>query len=232
MEELINTEDPFINTLNEWISEASNQVTVLSPSENNAEILVSAQVSTYSILGCLIYHTGGILIDHGWLRILGSGNKSFLRDVYSWNKDSSTRGLYLIADDAAGGFYAINGGAFPDEINTIYYWAPDSIEWEPLGATFSEFFGWLLSGNLEDFYSGIRWEGWNNDIAKISTNQCVSFYPFLWSEQGDCKISSRRVVPIDEALLLKFDLLSQFQESRHGVKSCLLLKRTKQDPAQ
>ena len=213
LEELIDNEDPFFNIMNEWISESKNQVTVLPPADNCAQILLESQVSTHSILGSLIYHTGGVLIDHGWLRMLGSGNKSLLRDVCSWNKDSNASGLYLIADDAVGGFYAINGGAFADEINSIYYWAPDSIEWEPLGATFSEFFGWLLSGDLDEFYTALRWRDWINDVAKISTNQCFSFYPFLWSEQGDCNISSRKVVPIDEALILKYDLLSQLQES-------------------
>lgn len=213
LEELINKEDPFFNLMKEWVLESKNQVTVLPPSDNCAQILLDVQVTTHSILGSLIYHTGGILIDHGWIRILGSGNEAFVRDVHSWNKESNGSGIYLIADDAAGGFYAINGGAFSGEVNTIYYWAPDSMEWESLDLKYSDFFGWLLSGNLDEFYEGLRWDNWKNDIKKISTDQCVSFYPFLWTKQGGCNTSHRGVVPVDEALTLKYDLLSQMQQN-------------------
>lgn len=211
IEELIDQENSFFDVMKEWISESENQVTLLSPSVDCAQVLMDVQVTTRSILGTLIYHTGGVLIDYGWVRVLGSGNEVFPRNVVSWNKNSNANGLYLIADDVAGGFYAINGGAFPGEVNTIYYWPPDSMEWESLDLKFSDFFGWLLSGDLDTFYEGLRWEGWKKDLENISTDQCVSFYPFLWTDQGGCNTSRRGVVPISEALSLKYDLLSKIQ---------------------
>ncbi|WP_029653181.1 DUF2625 family protein [Marinobacter daepoensis] len=211
IEELIDQENSFFDVMKEWISESKNQVTLLSPSVDCAQVLMDVQVTTRSILGTLIYHTGGVLIDYGWVRVLGSGNEVFPRNVVSWNKNSNVNGLYLIADDVAGGFYAINGGAFPGEVNTIYYWPPDSMEWESLDLKFSDFFGWLLSGDLDTFYEGLRWEGWKKDLENISTDQCVSFYPFLWTDQGGCNTSRRGVVPISEALSLKYDLLSKIQ---------------------
>ena len=213
LEELLNKDDPFFNVMKEWVSESKNHAEILPPSDDRAHILLNVQVTTHSILGSLIYHTGGVLIDHGWIRILGSGNTAFPRDVYSWNHNNDGAGLYLIADDAAGGFYAINGGAFSGEMNVIYYWAPDSMEWENLELKFSDFFGWLLSGDLDGFYEGIRWESWKEDINNISTDQCISFYPFLWTKQGGCNTSHRGIVPIDEALALKNDLLSQLQQN-------------------
>jgi len=59
LEELINKEDPFIKVMDKWVSEAKNKVTVLPPSNNSDQILLDVQVSTRSILGTLIYHTGG-----------------------------------------------------------------------------------------------------------------------------------------------------------------------------
>lgn len=211
LEELINKEEPFIDLINDWVSKAKKPVLVLPPSDDCAEVLTNLKVTTRSILGSLAYHTGGVLIDHGWIRVLGSGNKDFPRDVFSWNNDSNKSGLYLVADDAAGGFYAINGGAFPGQTNFIYYWAPDSMEWENLELKFSDFFSWLLSADLNSFYEGIRWEGWQEDMNIISTDQCGTFYPFLWTEQGNCNTSSRGVIPISEALTLKYDFLSQMQ---------------------
>ncbi len=214
LEELVDKEDPFINLMNSWVAASKNHVEVLPPSDNCAQLLLDVQVTTHSILGSLIYHTGGVLIDHGWIRVLGSGNMRFPRDVSSWNSDSNGNGLYLVADDAAGGFYAINGGAFPGEMNSIYYWAPDSMEWEDLELKFSDFFGWLLTGDLDSFYEGIRWESWKEDISKISSGQYITFYPFLWTEQGGCNTSTRGAVPILEALSLKYDFLSQMQKNQ------------------
>ncbi|WP_444958089.1 DUF2625 family protein [Microbulbifer sp. ZKSA002] len=210
LEELIDREEPFINIMNEWISKAKNHVEMLPPSGNRDQILLDVQVTTHSILGSLIYHTGGVLIDHGWIRILGSGSKHFTRDVHNWNQPIR-QGIYLVADDAAGGFYAINGGAFSGKMNSVHYWAPDSMEWEPLDLLFSDFLGWLLSGDLSSFYEGLRWDGWQSDMQNITTNQCISFYPPLWSKQGNCNSSHRGFVPIKEALELKYDLLSQMQ---------------------
>jgi len=40
---------------------------------NRKSALVAVQVTTRSPMGAIIYETGGILVDHGWIRILGSG---------------------------------------------------------------------------------------------------------------------------------------------------------------
>ena len=94
-------------------------------------VLLEVQVTTHSTMGTVAYETGGILIDFGWLRFLGSGHPRLTRTLSSWNRDRSN-GFYLIADDAAGGFFAVNGGAFGDDRGNVYYWSPDSLEWEGL----------------------------------------------------------------------------------------------------
>jgi len=91
-------------------------------------------------------------------------------------------GAYFIADDLAGGFFAINGGAFPREHNIVHYWAPDSLEWESLEVSYASFFNWLMSTNLNEFYEGLRWSNWGKDVMEYTTNQCVTFYPPLWTE--------------------------------------------------
>ena len=37
-------------------------------------------------MGAVIFETGGILIDEGWLRILGSGHPRLPRSLPDWNK--------------------------------------------------------------------------------------------------------------------------------------------------
>ena len=84
-------------------------------------------------------NTPGILIDHGWLRVLGAGgHPRFGRSLPDWNEGRSD-GFYLIADDAVGGFFALNGSALGEDFNQVYYFAPDSLRWEACKLGYSDF---------------------------------------------------------------------------------------------
>src|SRR5579864_8923428 len=87
LQELINTADPAWPLVQQWIAEAKNPVEVLPPiSDAKREAsLLATQVTTRSPMGAVIYETGGILVDGGWLRILGSGNARLPRSVADWN---------------------------------------------------------------------------------------------------------------------------------------------------
>ena len=190
LSELLNTEDPGINLIREWMRGAVNQCEVLPPSPQRDQVLLQTQVTTRSPMGAIAYETGGILVDGGWLRFLGSGNPRLSRTLPTWNEGRS-KGFYLVADDAAGGFFAINGGAFGTDIKNMYYWAPDSLDWEPLNIGFSDFFVWSLSERLAQFYETLRWPTWRADMAQLSGDRCFSFWPPLWTKEGSI-ISSHR----------------------------------------
>jgi hypothetical protein len=90
-------------------------------------------------MGAIIYETGGILVDDGWVRILGSGSAALNRDLMTWNKDKQNNFL-LVADDVLGGFFAINAGAFgPESIGKIFYFSPDNLQWEATNKSYSDF---------------------------------------------------------------------------------------------
>lgn len=170
--------------------------------ENAERVLVDLQVTTKSILGAIAYHTGGIFIQHGWLRILGSGTQYFNRDISMWNKleDDSQRldGALLVADDVLGGFFAINGGAFQGQSGNVFYLAPDTLEWEDLEIKFHDFIHWVFTGNINKFYETFRWGGWQAEVSKIAGDMGISVYPFLWAEGAEIENRSRKVVPIEE----------------------------------
>lgn len=97
-------------------------------------------------MGALVYGCGGIVIDGGWLRVLGSGCERMKRGIYSFNlgKSVSEAGqmpsYLLVADDILGGFFAINGGAFRGKAGNVFYCAPDSSKLEDTQLSYSRFF--------------------------------------------------------------------------------------------
>ncbi|WP_218779891.1 DUF2625 family protein, partial [Hymenobacter crusticola] len=123
--DLINAQEPGWDLVSDWLRAAKNQVQVLPKTPARADsTLLAAQVTTRSPMGAIIYETGGLLVDGGWLRILGSGSPALNRTLMGWNQGKPA-GLLLVADDVLGGFYALNGGAFGSEsLGKIFYFAP------------------------------------------------------------------------------------------------------------
>ena len=119
--------------MKQWLLEASNSYEVLPCNLAQARAdLHQLQITTFSPLGAISYETGGILIDNGWLRILGSGHTRLSRSLASWTQlvtAGQTFQALLIADDASGGFFALNGGELGKDLGGIYYFAPDTLEW-------------------------------------------------------------------------------------------------------
>ncbi|MFO0975448.1 MAG: DUF2625 domain-containing protein [Planctomycetaceae bacterium] len=208
LEQLINHDEPGILLVRQWAESASNALEFLPPSAEAADVLLRVQVTTRSPMGAVAYETGGILVDHGWLRFLGSGHTKLTRTLSDWNENRAN-GFYLVADDMAGGFFAIDGGAFSDGTGEVYYLAPDNLEWEGLEIGYSELLRWAFAGDLEGFYQDLRWSTWRHDTASLSGDQCFSFYPFLWTKQGSTENSHRGIVPVASEFQLRLDIISQ-----------------------
>jgi hypothetical protein len=208
LEELIDRDDPALPVIEACAAKAAHRVEILPPSGDSANLLSWLQVSTRSHLGSVAYATGGILIDDGWLRIIGSGHDRFKRDLRQWN-DGRSGGFVLVADDVVGGFFALNSGALGQHIGGIYYWAPDTLAWESLGVGYGDFLEWTFSKGLAQFYEGLRWQGWQGDIAHINADQCLSFYPFLWTSEGSVQDSTRGMLSMAERYLFNIGLAEQ-----------------------
>ena len=178
------------------------------------ETLFQTQVTTHSTMGAIIYFSGGILIDDGWIRILGSGNEKLDRTLSQWNKGKTFNEFgekpqfLLVADDVIGGFFAINGGALGPELGKVYYLAPDDLKWESLHIGYTEFIDFCLVGNMNQFYDKLRWKNWRTDMSGITGVKGFSIYPFTWTVEGkDIEKDSRKVVPIEEIYQLETDAL-------------------------
>jgi len=221
LEDLVNLKDPGWPFVQQMIDSATNQLEILPADSSKAnDALLKTQVTTRSPMGAIIYQTGGILVDHGWIRILGSGSKAINRSIPDWNKGKSiqefgqTPAYLLIADDAVGGFFAINGGAFGKDMGKTYYLSPDRLIWEPLDLTYTDFLYFCFNNDLNEFYQNLRWTNWKKDVSKLEGNKVFNFYPMLWSKEGkDINKNSRAKIPVEEQF--QFNMESR---KRLGIK--------------
>lgn len=213
LEQLINTEEPGWDLVMEWKAKATNKIEILPRDSLRADSALHAlQVTTRSPMGAITYETGGIMIDDGWIRILGSGSERLSRSIMSWNKGKSFEkqgeqpSFVLIADDAVGGFFAINGGGISkDDMGSVFYFAAESMEWQSLELGYSDFVNFCFSGKLNMFYEGLRWKKWRKDVKELHGDQAFTFYPYLSTVEGrNINKVSRDAVPIEELWIFNF----------------------------
>ena len=190
LDELIDTNEPGWALIKEWLKEAKNGYEILPRDESRAQSeLLGLQVTTRSPMGALVYGCGGIVIDGGWLRLLGSGCEQMKRGIYSFNfgKSFSEAGqmpsYLLVADDVLGGFFAVNGGAFGGKAGNVFYYAPDSGKWEDTQLGYSQFLYWAFCGDIFKFYELYRWDGWREDVRGFSLDKVMfALPPLLWQD--------------------------------------------------
>ena len=220
LSELTKTDNPAWVIVQDWIKHADVKVEILPKNQKNAETeLLMAQVTTHSPMGAIIYETGGISIENGLIRILGSGNEKLNRGLMTWNKNKSY--LYdeqskflLIADDVFGGFFAINGGAISlESLGKIFYFAPDTLKWENLDLSYTDFLNFCFSKKINDFYAAFKWKNFENDFKNFDNDKGFSFHPYLFTEEGkNIDKVDKRLVPINELWSLYVDLQKQLSK--------------------
>jgi len=216
LKDLIDTKDPGWAVVQEILASATNKYEILPRDTAKAnEALFQMQFSTQTTMASVVYMTGGILIDSGWIRILGSGNPRLPRSLPEWNKGKSIKeygdraGFCLVADDVLGGFFALNWGALGKDLGKVYYLAPD-LKWESTGGNYAEFLEFCFSGDLEKFYEGHRWKGWQSQVDTLGGDRGFHFMPPLWSQEGqDINKDFRSAVPVEE--LYNYSLSAQKQ---------------------
>ena len=216
LEELVCIDEPAMPLVREWVAAASNPVELLPCEGAQGErTLLALQVTTHSPMGAIAHGAGGLLVDGGWLRILGAGCPRLPRGLADWNglaEGATPRlaGALLIGDDAVGGFFALNGGGLEGPVGQVCYLAPDTLRWERLDFGCSEWLDWACTGDLDRFYERLRWPGWRGEVAALDGARALSVYPFLWAAGPPIAERSRRPVPIDELWRLAMDFRQQF----------------------
>jgi len=203
--------------------EGSTRATVLSVDRADAaDCLYRLQVTTRSVLGALALNTGGLVIDHGWLRILGGGH-SPLPWLAAANglgppSDSSQAPPRLqVARDVLGGQFAINGGDLPGSVGKVCYFAPDTLVWQPLEVGHGDFVAWTIGSGTDEFYADLRWSNWQRDAEALGLDEGLSVFPPLFARHTDGRDRvSRRAIPWDELTAFHDDMAAQVRDLPDG----------------
>jgi len=220
VDELINYADPGWKNVKKMIDSAVNKVDIMAVDTNAArEAIYQLQVEANpnSPLGGIVYSTGGLLVEGGWLRVLGSGSNKLTRSVSAWNKGKTfdnpgeTGPYLLIADDALGGFFAINNGGLGSDRGRVYYLCPWTLQWDRLDMSYTDFLRFCFEGDFEEFYKPYMSKNWKYDVATLTADKCYNYTPPLWSKEGQKFTKSvRKHIPIEEQYNLNMQMRKQF----------------------
>lgn len=203
------------NEVASMIKKSNRKIQMFEGKENIGHIEIEALgLNRKSILGVIILYTSGICVDN-WIRIIGQ-NCLERKGIIMYNEPNERRentvlkGMLIIGQDVVGGIFAINREKFVEGIHKIWYFAPDTLEWECLDMSYAEFIAWLMQGDIDEFYSSMRWDNWMEDCRNINFNEVLLIYPFLWSKECDLKKISKKAVPYEELMGINFEYAQKF----------------------
>lgn len=207
-----------------WLAASSRSIEILDCSRSDGEAtLLAAQVTSRSPLGAVALHCGGILVDGGWLRILGAGHERIGGGLREWNErlggtplDPPPGAALIVAYDALGGFFALNGGRWPGQTGSVHYLAPDGTGWQRFDLGYSGLLQWSMSGDLVGFYETERWPGWEAEVSALGPDQALSIAPPLGFEKTPIGERSRRAVPARELWTFHHELARQVADLPPG----------------
>ena len=155
-----------------WIDQASNDVTVLPPDPGGGErVLEALGVTERSVLGALAVHTGGLSLDHGWLRVHGGSA------LLEWNQRLEHN--LIVGHDVVAGFFAVDR-----RDGEVRYLAPDTLEWEGTEMGHAAWVHWTLTGEVAAFYESLRWPGWEEESAALAPDTGLALDPPPFSREG------------------------------------------------
>ena len=143
---------------------------------------------------------------NGYLKILGNDSEngfSYCNELFSKCYNSNH---CLIAYDILGGLFAIN----IEKLNSIEYFAPDTLEWENLEIDYKGFLYWVTTNQLDLFYQELIVPDLFTLDLSLEKNEVVLTYPFIWSMEYTPSGAVRKIVSFKELLEMNANFCRQF----------------------
>ena len=191
--------------LEELLLNGKNHVEIIPVDAECAKINADYyQADCSTGFGLLINQSGGVVVN-GTVRLLGSNRDPNCRDICLFNIKHGSAGVIFLGDDIFGGIFAVNTGLFSDDLGSIMYFAPDTLEWEDTELRLSGLFAWLKGGDMAGFYGQFSEEEYNALCARnVGFNKVLSFYPPQWSAEFSNGERDVREIDINEHYRLCF----------------------------
>ena len=70
--------------------------------------------------------------------------------------------------------------------------------------------GIFAQGNIDEFYSSMRWTNWRESAKNVEFDKSILIYPFLWSEEVNIETASKSIVPFDELFATNMEYREKF----------------------
>lgn len=181
--------------------ESSNDIKFL---EFNKKLTDGIEIP--QVLKFILEHFSYVTVN-GYLKILGNDSEngfSYCNELFSkcYNLNRC-----LIAYDILGGLFAIN----VEKLNSIEYFAPDTLEWEDLEIDYKDFLYWVTTNQLDTFYQELIVPDLFTLDLSLESNEVVLTYPFLWSMEYTPSGVARKIVPFKELLEMNADFYRQLR---------------------
>ena len=144
---------------------------------------------------------------NGYLKILGNDSEngfSYCNELFSKCYNSNR---CLIAYDILGGLFAIS----IEKLNSIEYFAPDTLEWEDLEIDYKDFLYWVTTNQLDTFYQELIVSDLFTLDLSLEANEVVLTYPFIWSMEYTPSDAVRKIIPFKELLEMNADFYRQLR---------------------
>jgi len=118
-------------------------------------------------------------------------------------------GRLVVAFDVMGGQFAwlpAQPGARP----TVHYFGPEDLTWQDLELGYGDWLEAMLTGALAGFYEGLRWPGWEAEMASVALDQGISAWPPPWTTEGqNLSAVSRKPIRLVELVSVHQDAARQ-----------------------
>ena len=202
------------NEIIEMFNNSTSKIKLVSAEENIGESIVSQLgLNKATTLSTIICNVSGITVDN-IIRIIGQGNQKMIGvdkiNAIVNGKPSKIRDMLIIGTDIFGGIYAMNMTEINGVIGNIFYFAPDTLAWESMDMKYSQFLYWTVHGNVNEFYSSMKWNGWEQIAVSTGFNEGILVYPFLWSKEINIETASKKIVPFEELININMEYRNKF----------------------
>ena len=185
----------------EEFEESSNDIKFLKCNKKITDSIERPQELKF-----ILEHFSYVTVN-GYLKILGNDSEngfSYCNELFSKCYNSNH---CLIAYDILGGLFAIN----IEKLNSIEYFAPDTLEWEDLEIDYKEFLYWVTTNQLDTFYQELIVPDLLTLDLSLEKNEVVLTYPFIWSMEYTSSGAVRKIVPFKELLEMNADFYRQLR---------------------